>query len=187
MRALNELIALCRSNNGAAWNELCTIADNAARFPVQRLLQSHGFDLSSDDDVLQELYVHLRRQSCKRLSAFRGSSEVEFRVFLRRVAYRFACRLLAKWVRARNHEKEAVRHVTPPTRDGPTEKQIEDVRRELESIMSLADRKTLQLLWQEPDLDYENSNVFSLPAGKISQRTVRRWRSELFREYGNRI
>ena len=137
--------------------------------------------------MLQELYRHLGRSSCKRLCAFRGRSEGQLRVFLRRVACRFGTKLVQKWIRARKHEQAAIAVAGPPIRDGPTERQIENARKELESVMPAADREKLCQIADRISPVSEGTPMASPPFLRIPDRTIRHWRSELLDKYGNQI
>jgi len=118
---------------------------------------------------------------------FHGTSEEELRAFLGVVAYRFALKLIAKWDRIRETEQEALHHLAPPMRDGPSEQEIEIARRDLESMMPAADRDKLRQIAQDTGALAGGSDGYSLANSAIPERTLRRWRLELFRKYGDRI
>src|SRR5260370_4850128 len=107
MLAPFEFIYGCQTNDTVAWQELCKIVDSSARYRIRRLLKEHRFDETQDDDVLQELYKHMRSDCCMRLGMFRGTTYGELRAFMGKVAYRFAKKLVVKWERARRKEQEA--------------------------------------------------------------------------------
>src|SRR5437899_9724833 len=119
-------------------------------YRIRRLLRARRLDETQDDGVLQDLYEHMRNHCCMRLSLFRGTTHGELRAFMRRVAYRFAKKLVVKWERARGKQEEAANYAGWPARDGPTEQQIESARRELKSAMPTADWHKLQLISDNP-------------------------------------
>ncbi len=183
MSSLAEFIIRCQTNDPLAWEDLCKIVERAARCRIKRLLQAYGFDTTRVEDVLQELYCKMRTRTCRLLRVFHGTSEEELRAFLGVVAYRFALKLIAKWDRIRETEQEALHHLAPPMRDGPSEQEIEIARRDLESMMPAVDRDKLRQIAQASGAPWD----YSLASSAIPQRTLRRWRLELFREYGDRI
>ena len=186
--ALAELIDGCQANNPVAWEQFWEIVDSAARYWIRNLLKAHRFDETHDDDVLQELYRRMRAQSCRRLRHFRGTTDAEVRAFLRKVAYRFAKKLVAKWERLRKKEETAIQTATPPAREGPTEQQIENARRELLSVMPIADQqKLIHILAHDGCHAHESVPWFAASKLRVTGRTVRRWRKELLSKYADSV
>ncbi len=190
MLSVTELIGRCQANDAIAWQELWNIIDRAARYRIRRLLRARRLDETQDDDVLQDLYEHMRNDYCMRLSLFRGTTHGELRAFMGKVAYRFAKKLVVKWKRARGKEEEAANYAGSPARDGPTERQIESARRELESAMPMADWRKLQLISDNPFSSTGppgHSKASCAESRAMAKRTIRQWRLELIRKYGDRI
>ena len=91
-------------------------------------------------------------------------------------------------------EEQACKHaaatlevVGPPVRDGPTDEQIESARRELESIMTASEREKLHAVAGQYAPDAEGPEPSSPTAKRVSDRTIRRSREQLLRDYGDRI
>jgi hypothetical protein len=186
--ALVELIDGCQANNAIAWEQFCEIVDSAARYWIRKLLKAHRFDETLDDDVLQELYRQMRDGSCRCLRHFRGTTYREFRVFMRRVAYRFARRVIAKWERLRRQEEAAIQTAGPSAREGPTEQQIENARTELLSVMPVPDQeKLIHILAHDGCHAHQSVPWLTGRNLLVTSRTVRRWRNELLSKYAHRV
>jgi len=187
MTPLAQWITLCQAADAIAWEELCSIVETAGRHRIQRLLRLNGFDPSRYEEILQELYEQMHSERCRRLSRFRGTTMQELRAFMGVVAYRFAKRRVAQWVRSREKEKRALDRIALAIRGGPSEHEVAIARRELELIMPAADRDKLQRLSQHQGAPCSGSGASSPASSEIPERTIRHWQLELFRKYGDRI
>ncbi len=74
-----------------------------------------------------------------------------------------------------------------PAHDGPTEQQIDSARQELESLMSAQEREKLHAVSEDDTSPGVGPQPSSADGGPVSARTIRRWREELLRKYGDRI
>jgi DNA-directed RNA polymerase specialized sigma24 family protein len=182
---VRDLVDGCRGNSPEAWAKLWEVVSSAAGYPIRRLLQQQGLDLELADDVMQEFYLHLRKNDLHHLRSFRGQTMAQFRPFIRTLAIHFALNTLRKIKRIQHLEEKAAHAALAPDRAGPTARQIRSALRELTSLMSNDDRaKLIQLLCDKTLIDQcsEASDV-----SPRSTRTRRRWRDELYRKYHRRI
>jgi hypothetical protein len=124
---IQEMIEGCGRDEGAAWAELWCLVDDVARPFLRRLLQSCRAHRTLVDDAMQEFFLYLRAQNLRRLLVFRGTTKEEFQAFLRKMAGRFFMELVKSWRRAQQREADALQHITPADRAGPTEAQLEAV------------------------------------------------------------
>lgn len=178
-----DLIARCAQNEVQAWRALCQLTESATLFPIRRMLTSRGFDLRLAEDVVQDLYLSLIEHALHPLLIFQGTSEPEFRVFLRTIAVRFALRTIKKWDASRRKER-AARAKAVPMRAGPTEKDFREIASELKSLMIGGDWEKLGVI-----SDFTDS-LGGEPEAKhaaVPSRTIRRWRGELYRKYSSQI
>jgi hypothetical protein len=189
MPAVGDLLKRCteKLKDDTAWLKLWNIVHSAVLFPVTKLLQQRGYAKGWVADVLQDLYLHLQENSWARLEAFHGTSEGELRDFLRQIAIRFANDWVQREQRHLKHEAQALHGAAPPTRDGPTEQQIENARKEVESIMTAAEREKLHAVSGQDSSPSGDPDTSASPAKRVSTRTIRRWRDELLRHYGDSI
>jgi DNA-directed RNA polymerase specialized sigma24 family protein len=181
---IQVLIERCARNEGRAWAELWLIVEGSALSPIRRLLARWHFDPSLVDDIMQELYRYLQADDQRRLRSFRGASEPEFRSYLRTLATRFGRDTVRKWDGHRRREALTLRLAPPPDRAGPTEQEIQAAIRELNSILSASDRAKLRKVLSDQQLLPESKNSDPLAAPGPSPRTVRYWRQQMGRIYG---
>jgi len=172
---IQEMIEGCRRDEGAAWAELWCLVDDAVRPLLRRLLQSCHAHRTLVDDALQEFYLHLQEQNLRRLQAFRGNTEAEFRAFLRTMATRFFWRLVGNWHEARQREADALRQTISAGSAGPTEAQVQARLQELESCLSEEDRVKWWAVPRQQGLSAGTEPGQEPIPPPPSSRTVRRW------------
>jgi hypothetical protein len=182
---LAELIAECAANDRGGWSKMWRMIEGIAVGPVQQLLRQHRLGPELADDVLQELYLYLQVESARRLRLFRGTTEPEFRAYIRVTATRFARKVVRRWRQARCRESEAVRQSSRADRPGsPTDSQIRLAIRELLPLLPPDDYRKFQNIseYPGPGADWPAAGGRSVPA-----RTARRWRSELLQKYAELV
>jgi hypothetical protein len=183
---LADLIAGCAARDPDRWSKLWRLIEGIAWGPIQRLLRQHRFDKALADDLLQELYLYLQTESARRLRLFRGTTEPQFRAYIRVTATRFANKMILRWRRARYHESKAARAVFhAAVTKGPTDSQIRLAIGELLPLLPPADYHKLQNVadYSEP---VGNGGTASA-RGVVPPRTARRWRSELLHKYAELV
>src|SRR5206468_1662333 len=130
------------------------------------------------EDIVQDLYLHLRAEDGRRLRIFAGSDEATFRAYLRAVGIRFALNQARKQWCLLRREAEAAESAARPPQNGPSEPQIVAALAELESLLPPADRNKLRWLLEQKTHP-EAGAAQEPPAETISSRTHRRWRRDL--------
>jgi hypothetical protein len=135
-------------------------------------------DGSLADDAEQEFYLFLREEDCRRLRAFRGASEREFRGYIRILALNFFSS--QSTVRRRGELREAAARLAAarPEVAGPTEPQVLAVLREFVAITPPERRCRLSALL-DPESDPATTDLRS--------RTLRRWQHEFVVSYLKRV
>lgn len=157
------------------------IVEGVAWDPVRRMLHLRGFDVSLAEDVLQEVALRMAADDFRNLRAFRGQSEKQLRAFLRTTAVHLTQDLLRKWERTRRHENHVQRD-WPELPTDLTHKQARAVLAELQSGMSERDALRFRTILAAQGLLTPQER----PADQgqpPSERTLRRWKLELFRKY----
>jgi hypothetical protein len=157
------------------------LIEGIALVPIKRLLRQHRFDTALGDDVLQELYLYLQTESARRLRLFRGTTEPQFRAYIRVTATRFANKMIRKWRQARYRESRAARAASCAAGGGgPTDSQIRLAIGELLLLLPAADYYKLQNV---SDYRQPGANGHRV----VPPRTARRWRSELLHKYAELV
>jgi DNA-directed RNA polymerase specialized sigma24 family protein len=182
-----ELLDRCEHKDPEAWPELWHLVEDLAAGPVLRLIRCWHLDASLADDVLQEFYIYLQAGDFRRLRVFRGTRQSAWKGFLHAIAMRFTLKMIRRWHRTHQEEMEARHHFFRPDRRGPTEKSIEAVLRELALIMPEHDWAKLQWISGCPELMAEIKAEKSARDQPPALRTIRHWRCELFRKYGDSV
>ena len=182
-----ELLDRCERRDREAWKEFWDLVKGAVSGPVQCLVRCWHMDLSSADDVLQELFLYLQADNFRRLRAFRGNTAPELTCFLRTIAIRFSRKKLRRWQRTRQEETAVFRLLPSPDRNGPTKNQVEAVLRELLEIMPEPDWVRLYQVSSCPELMAKIKTRKASMTQPPAARTVRHWRRELYHKFGGAV
>jgi hypothetical protein len=175
---MRELLGLCIEGDHDAWRRLWEIAAASVRRAMPRRRIGLAEDASLVDDAEQEFYLFLREDSCRRLRAFRGGGEPEFRGYLRVVAGNFLHSRRASRRRAEAREHGTRLAAARPEAGGPTEPQVLAALREFLATTSAEERGRLEAILVpegRPEAD------------RVGSRTLRRWRRELAAVYTDRV
>jgi hypothetical protein len=174
MESVACLIEACRSGDNERRAQAWGLIEDGARRYLRRVVRPGSSHASAREDILQELYLYFQRDNFRVLGGFRGSSRGEFFGYIKVITTRFARRFVRRLHRDRCMAR-GLGASAGPRRAGPTERQMAAVRQELEAAMTRRDRLRLEAL--------------SAPSGAAREpartdRTVRMWRSDLLRKYG---
>jgi DNA-directed RNA polymerase specialized sigma24 family protein len=102
-----RLIQGCSEGDESSWHAVWPRIAAAAQPPIRRAVRARRLDPGLAEDLGQEFYLHLSRGSSRRLRAFRGGSEAEFRRFIDRVCRRFVASHLRRLASVQGREAQA--------------------------------------------------------------------------------
>ncbi|MBI3462551.1 MAG: hypothetical protein HY000_05745 [Planctomycetes bacterium] len=205
-----EVAARCCAGDEGAWAELRALAERELRPRLERLLRRAKIDPACDaDDVLQILYLRLSDKHCRWLRAFRGKTEEELICYLRKAALRLVRDGLRAWCRQQRHfgEYKLALCRQPQASDKAflvTEEHFEAKVLELLAQMPESARRKLRAICSTA------AEVLPSPGGDApapgetacggldpsypssrkpppSPETLRRYRRELYRDYGGLV
>jgi DNA-directed RNA polymerase specialized sigma24 family protein len=143
-----RLIQGCSEGDESSWHAVWPRIAAAAQPPIRRAVRARRLDPGLAEDLGQEFYLHLSRHTARRLRAFRGGSEAEFRRFIGRVCRRFVASRLRRLAgaQAREAEARAAWGAAAGPYATPDEAELEARLAELRSGLPAADEAHLRTL-----------------------------------------
>lgn len=175
------LIERCCLNDSRAETELWILVKSAAQGPVRSMLRSRDYDITFVEDVMQEMVLIMAANNRRKLRAFRGESEGQFRAYLRTIAVRLAQDMMRKLERTRQLEIQLDEEWDNRPNINSS-RAFTGVVEEVESRMSSLDRRRFRtILWVDGVHASRKDEV--IESGQLSPRTIRRWRRDLYDKY----
>ena len=202
---MHPLIERCLRGEPDAWEEFWLTLDNVAARPICRLLVRAGFG-DRAEDLVQDMYLHLRENDYERLRSFRGETAQELKLWLVRASANFALDWLDKATQERKHERESLAglaeaesrealssmteaqkrkargHLEKRDASGPSEDELDVWLREREKIEP-EDVAKLRRLIRPDESSSQGGEPPRGPEPSVSARTLRDWARQLFEKY----
>ena len=203
---MHPLIERCLRGDREAWTEFWLTYDAVAARPVRRLLVRAGFGEREAENVVQDLYVHLRENDYERLRSFRGTTDQELTMWLVQVSANFTRNWLESAIQRRKHERGALAHLAEEERreattsmtagqkrkarghlekrdtSGPSEEELDVFLREVDKIAP-EEAARLRMLAGRVETSAPGGKPSQAPEPTVTERTLSRWLIQLFEKY----